>query len=83
MSPTKSIPLLFHCFSCEEEGVAIHWKIVNNDYIELAVAARATGWLAFGLGEAGGMDGADMVIYEESNPKSLMDAYNLEVNVNH
>lgn len=58
-------------------GVAIHWKIVG-DYLELAVAARAKGWLAFGLAEAGAMEGADMVLYEDATPDILVDAYNLE-----
>ena len=40
----------------EINGVAIHWKIIDS-HIELAVAARATGWLGFGLAEAGGMEG--------------------------
>lgn len=36
--------------STMENGVAIHWTL-NDDHIELAVAARATGWLGLGIGE--------------------------------
>jgi hypothetical protein len=35
-------------------GAAVHWNIVG-DSINLAVAARATGWLGLGLSENGGM----------------------------
>jgi hypothetical protein len=42
----------------------------------LAVAARAQdGWVAFGMAEAGGMKGADIVIYESSKPDTLTDAH--------
>lgn len=34
----------------EEMGVALHWKL-DGDSILLAVAARATGWVGFGIGE--------------------------------
>ena len=35
-----------------ESGVALHWSL-DNDRIMLAVAARATGWVGFGISEAG------------------------------
>ena len=35
-----------------ESGVALHWTL-DNDRIMLAVAARATGWVGFGISEAG------------------------------
>ena len=42
----------------EGEGVAVHWTIDDDaSTIRLAVAARATGWVGFGLAEAGGMKG--------------------------
>jgi hypothetical protein len=57
-----------------QDGAAIYWK-VDETYVYIAVAARATGWLGFGIGEAGGMRGADMVLYTASNPSELADAY--------
>jgi len=57
-----------------ENGAAIHWK-VDDEYVYLAVAARATGWLAFGISESGGMTGTDMVLFTASRPDELIDAY--------
>ena len=57
-----------------DNGVAVHWS-VDDKHVYLAVAAPATGWVGFGLAEAGGMLGADMVIFEASNPSVLIDAY--------
>jgi hypothetical protein len=42
----------------DAKGVALHWTI-EGETIKLAVAAKATGWVAFGLGESGSMLGAD------------------------
>ncbi len=36
-----------------EDGVAVFWKL-DEDKVHFAVAARAEGWLGFGLSEAGG-----------------------------
>lgn len=58
-------------------GVAVHWHIIK-ERIYLAVAARATGWVGFGLAEAGGMQGADVVYYVAST-NQLVDAYVLDV----
>ena len=61
-----------------EDGAAIHWKIGEEDgegYIYLAVAARATGWLGFGIAEAGGMLGADMALFEAAKPDKIVDAF--------
>jgi hypothetical protein len=58
----------------QENGAAVHWK-VDEEYVYLAVAARATGWLAFGISEAGGMLGTDMVMYTAARPYELVDAY--------
>jgi Copper type II ascorbate-dependent monooxygenase, N-terminal domain/DOMON domain/Copper type II ascorbate-dependent monooxygenase, C-terminal domain len=58
-------------------GAAIHWNIDNNQ-IHIAVAARATGWLAFGLSENGGMRGADVVIFTAANNHTLRDAHVLQ-----
>jgi hypothetical protein len=57
-----------------EDGAAVHWK-VDEEYLHLAVAVRATGWLGFGIGEAGGMLGADMALFEASKPDVIIDAY--------
>ena len=34
-------------------GAAVHWS-ADDEYIHVAVAARASGWLGFGLSDAGG-----------------------------
>jgi DOMON domain/Copper type II ascorbate-dependent monooxygenase, C-terminal domain/Copper type II ascorbate-dependent monooxygenase, N-terminal domain len=59
-----------------ENGAAIHWKVDDDEGIlHLAIAARATGWVAFGIGEAGGMLGSDMAIFEAAKPNEIIDAY--------
>lgn len=60
--------------SAPEDGVAVHWD-VDGDYVNIAVAARATGWVGFGIAEAGGMLGADMVLITAAKPNELVDAY--------
>jgi hypothetical protein len=35
------------------------------------VAVQATGWVGFGLSEAGGMLGSDMVIWDSQDPRLL------------
>jgi hypothetical protein len=57
-----------------EDGAAIYWK-VDDEFVHLAVAARATGWVAFGISEAGGMTGTDMAIFTANRPNELIDAY--------
>lgn len=57
-----------------ENGAAIHWRL-DEEYVYIAVAARATGWLAFGISEAGGMLGTDMVMFTAARPDELVDAY--------
>jgi hypothetical protein len=57
-----------------EDGAAIHWR-VDDEYLHLDIAARATGWLSFGISEAGGMTGTDMVIFTANRPDELVDAY--------
>ena len=42
---------------------ALHWKI-QDDKIYLAVAAEVSGWVAFGISEAGGMPGSDIILFE-------------------
>lgn len=58
-------------------GAAIHWKIQGQDLL-LALAVRATGWAAFGLSQAGGMLGADIVYFEARQPDTLTDAFVVE-----
>lgn len=50
-------------------------------HIQFAVAVRATGWVALGLSEVGGMRGADIAIFEVANPTGIIDAYVLEERV--
>ena len=60
------------------DGVAVHWY-VDELYVYIGVATRAQdGWVAFGLAEAGGMKGSDIVIYETSKPNTLSDAHVLK-----
>ena len=62
--------------------MALHWNIVKNQenarlsYLQVAIAVRAmNGWVGFGLADAGGMQGADVMLYESNNPSSLRDAH--------
>jgi dopamine beta-monooxygenase len=73
-----------------KNGAAIHWAVVSvpedgtaiaGEYIQIAVAARATGWLGFGIAEAGGMLGADMALFTAIRPDELVDAYTMEAKV--
>jgi len=57
-----------------ENGAAVHWK-VDEEYLHLAMAVRATGWLGFGFGEGGGMVSADMALFEANKPDVIVDAY--------
>lgn len=59
-----------------ENGVAVHWNI-SNEYIHLGVACKATGWVGFGIAEAGSMKGADIVMYVADSDK-LIDSYVLD-----
>ena len=58
------------------DGAAIHWTI-EGDSIYLAVAARATGWVGFGVAENGGMSGADVVLFT-ADTNTLQDSYILD-----
>jgi hypothetical protein len=58
-------------------GMAAFWK-VNGDTFHLAFATMATGWAAFGIAEAGGMYGADVVSFTTANPTVLVDGYILD-----
>jgi dopamine beta-monooxygenase len=59
-----------------DEGVAVHWTI-DDTHINLAVAARATGWVGFGIAESGGMRGSDIVLFEAAS-NTLTDAHVLD-----
>ena len=53
------------------DGAAIFWTIDEDDSdgggtASFAIAVRATGWVGFGLSEAGGMRGSDVAVYEAS-----------------
>jgi hypothetical protein len=50
----------------------------TKPWIQFAVAVQATGWVGFGISEAGGMLGADMAIFEASDPSYVRDAYVVE-----
>jgi dopamine beta-monooxygenase len=60
----------------DAKGVALHWTI-DGESIKLAVAAQASGWVAFGLGESGSMLGADIVMYSAAS-NELVDSYVLD-----
>ena len=65
------------------DGTAFHWSIHNGTTTEagsirIAVAARAQGWVGFGLSENGGMRGADMVLFRADQPNQVTDAYVME-----
>ena len=50
-------------------GVHFHWRITDNSELNIAVAAKATGWVGFGIAESGGMPGADIAIYTAIDDK--------------
>jgi hypothetical protein len=60
------------------QGAAIHWA-VQGDQLHLAIAARASGWLAFGISQAGGMLGSDIAYFETAEPERLTDAHVIEI----
>jgi DOMON domain len=57
-------------------GAAVHWSIDNSTQtLELAVATKSAGWMAFGMSVAGGMLGADLFVVEASNLTVIMDMH--------
>lgn len=60
----------------KDTGAAVFWSI-NGDDITFAIAVRASGWVGFGISEAGGMNGADVVLFRASQ-KTLVDSYTLD-----
>ncbi|KAG7354015.1 copper type II ascorbate-dependent monooxygenase [Nitzschia inconspicua] len=76
-----------------DNGAAVLWKVYadgnaatiarnNNNtdltHIQVAVAVRATGWVGFGISEAGGMLGSDIALWETANPNTVRDSYVIE-----
>lgn len=63
--------------------VVVYWNLhlslidSSEDYIEIVVASDATGWVGFGISDAGGMRGADMVIYETATD-TIADYYSMD-----
>lgn len=57
-------------------GVALHWS-TDEQYIHIAVAAKATGWVGFGIAESGSMKGADIVLFT-AETNTLVDSYVLD-----
>jgi hypothetical protein len=53
--------------------VVVHWKI-SNGKIYLAAGVEASGWLALGISESGGMPGSDIFLFESATGK-LTDHY--------
>ena len=69
-----------------DKGLAIHWSLYSDSddnapasRINIAVVARSTGWLGFGIAEGGGMKGADIVTFEKAT-NELTDRYVLDQN---
>ena len=78
--PTSSNP---------QEGAAVFWSIhddadeialsrTSKPWIQFAVVVQASGWVGFGLSEAGGMRGSDMVIWDSQDPTKVRDAHVME-----
>ena len=60
-----------------DQGTALHWT-VNATHIHLGFAARALGWMGFGLSENGGMRGSDMLLFRADQPNQVTDGYVLD-----
>jgi DOMON domain len=68
----------FYMFSPSDPvfGVAVHYRIDEDaQRIHLALAVRAVGWFGIGFAETGGMQGADMLIFESRQPDDILDAH--------
>jgi len=61
-----------------DETVAVSRMSGTKPWIQFAVAVQATGWLGFGISEAGGMRGSDMVIWDSEDPTKVRDMYLIE-----
>jgi dopamine beta-monooxygenase len=57
-------------------GVALHWTI-EDQYIRFGIAAKASGWVGFGISEAGAMRGSDIILYSVETDE-LVDSYVLD-----
>ena len=60
-----------------DHGTALHWT-VNTTHIHIGFAARALGWMGFGLSENGGMRGSDMLLFRADQPNNVTDGYVLD-----
>ena len=60
-----------------DHGTALHWT-VNSTHIHIGFAARALGWMGFGLSENGGMRGSDMLLFRADQPNNVTDGYVLD-----
>jgi Copper type II ascorbate-dependent monooxygenase, N-terminal domain/Copper type II ascorbate-dependent monooxygenase, C-terminal domain/DOMON domain len=60
-------------FTNSDIGVAVHWNI-HDEYIHLGIACKATGWVGFGIAEAGSMKGADIFMYV-ADSNELIDSH--------
>lgn len=59
-----------------KNGVSVHWNLHEDEgYIELAVAARASGWISVGLSENGGMIGTDAFVFEMAHNTTVRDTH--------
>jgi hypothetical protein len=59
-------------------GMAVFWRVVDGDDIQFAFATMATGWVALGIAEAGGMLGADIVTLTADKSDEIIDGYILD-----
>jgi len=59
-------------------GMAVFWRVVDGDDIQFAFATMATGWVALGIAEAGGMLGADIVSLTADKSDEIIDGYILD-----
>lgn len=50
----------------------------TQPWIQFAVVVQADGWVGFGLSEAGGMLGSDMVVWDARDPTRVRDGYVVE-----
>jgi hypothetical protein len=57
-----------------DNGAAAFWKI-EEPCIQFSVAVQATGWVDFGISEAGGMLGTDVALFRAAEPTTLGDSY--------
>lgn len=52
--------------------------VTTEPWVQFAVAVQARGWVGFGLSEAGGMLGSDMVVWDSQDPTKITDMHVVE-----